>query len=193
MYGGNFGGNFQQHGHHGHEKHHGKQHGHHNNEGFVSQGQWGQQTGWTPAHGAHYRIVSGLSSKMCLDVSQSQHDFNHLIIYEWNGGHNQKFYFQSAGGNKYGIFSAKTNQTVEIPNVSQSNGTRVVCGQPNMQVNEYWELVPANFMGKPNAFYIKSFCGKALDVKGGECHNEAHVIQWDYNGGNNQVWVIEQV
>lgn len=48
-------------------------------------------------------------------------------------------------------------------------------------------------MGKKNAFYIKSFCGKALDVKGGECHNEAHVIQWDYNGGNNQIWIIEQI
>lgn len=48
-------------------------------------------------------------------------------------------------------------------------------------------------MGRNNAFYLKSFCGKALDVKGGNCHNEEHVIQWDYNGGNNQIWVIEQV
>jgi hypothetical protein len=47
-------------------------------------------------------------------------------------------------------------------------------------------------MGKPNAFYIKSFNGKVLDVHGGECKNEAHIIQWEYNGNNNQIWVIEQ-
>jgi hypothetical protein len=60
-------------------------------------------------------------------------------------------------------------------------------------VNEFWELVPANFMNKPNAFYLKSFCGKTLDVNGGNAHNETHIIQWDYNGQNNQIWVIEQL
>lgn len=186
MYGG-----FQNHGHHGHG-HHGHHHGHHkDNQGFGNQG-FNQQMSWAPIQGQQYRIVSGLSSKMVLDVSQSQHDHNHLIIYESNNGANQRFYFQSIGGNKYGIFSAKTHQTVEVPQGSSQNGTRIVCSQANKQVNEFWELIPANFMGKQNAFYIKSFCGKALDVKGGECHNEAHVIQWDYNGGNNQIWVIEQ-
>jgi len=187
-------GGFQHHGHHGHG-HHGHHHGHEHkdNQGFnQNQSQWGQQMSWSPMQGAQYKIISGLSSNMVLDVSQSQHDHNNLIIYEWNNGANQKFYFQPIGGNKFGIFSAKTHQTVEVPQGSQHNGTRIICSQANKQVNEFWELVPANFMGKPNAFYIKSFCGKALDVKGGQCQNEAHVIQWDYNGGNNQIWVIEQ-
>lgn len=211
MFGGFQGNGHHGHGHHGHHhghhhdhhnNHHGHHHDHHNhhhghkdhhqNEGFSNQTQWGQQTSWTPIQGAHYKIVSGLSSHMVLDVSQNPHDYNHLIIYEWNGGANQQFTFHSIGGNKFGIFSAKTHQTVEVPNGSQHNGSRIVCSQPNKQVNEFWELVPANFMGKPNSFYLKSFCGKALDVQGGQCQNEAHVIQWDFNGGNNQVWVLEQ-
>ena len=56
-----------------------------------------------------------------------------------------------------------------------------------------WELVPANFMGKPNAFYIKGCSGQFMDVYGAECKNEAHVVQWEFNGNNNQIWVIEQV
>ena len=60
-------------------------------------------------------------------------EFSTLIIYQWSNGPNQKFYFQSAGDNKYGIFSVKNNQTVEVPN--QSNGARVLCGQANKQVN----------------------------------------------------------
>ena len=89
MYGGNFGGNMQGHGHHGHG-HHGHHNNHHNsNQGFINQNQWGQQTGWTPVQGAHYKLVSGLSSKMVLDVSQNQHDYNHLILYEWHNSSNQ--------------------------------------------------------------------------------------------------------
>jgi hypothetical protein len=88
--------------------------------------------------GTPYKIVSGLSNKMVLDVSQSQQDYNQMHLYEWQNSPNQKFYFQSAGGNKYGIFSVKTNQTVEVPNGSTSNGARLICSQPNMQVNEFW-------------------------------------------------------
>lgn len=134
-------GGFQNHGQHGHG-HHGHHHGHHkdhhghdNHNQNQNQTQWGQQTSWSPIQGSHYKIVSGLSSKMVLDVSQSQHEHDHLIIYEWNNGANQKFYFQSLGGNKYGIFSSKNHQTVEVPQGSQHNGTRIVCGQPNKQVN----------------------------------------------------------
>lgn len=113
MFGGGFGfnGNFQGHGQHGHG-HHGHHHGHHhNNEGFSNQ-TWGQQMSWTPIQGASYRIVSALSSKMVLDVSQNHHEFNHLILYEWHNSANQRFYFQSIGGNKFGIFSQSNNGTV---------------------------------------------------------------------------------
>lgn len=151
------------------------------------------QNMWVPSPGAHYRLVSGLSSKMVLDVSQHHVEKNHLILYEWHNSANQKFYFQSAGNNKWGIFSAGSNLTVEIPNSSTFKGTRVVCSQPNMQQNEMWELVPANFMGKPNAFYLKGCSGQVMDVYGAECKNEAHIVQWDYNGNNNQIWVIEQI
>ena len=148
MFGGGFGGNFPGHGHQGHG-HHGHHHGHNHhqneqNQGFNQQGQgfqyqgFTQQSGWTPVQGAYYKIVSGLASNMVLDVSQNPNDYNNLIIYEWGNGANQKFYFQSLGGNKYGIFSAKTNQTVEVPNGSQHNGTRINCSQANKQVNEFW-------------------------------------------------------
>jgi hypothetical protein len=201
MFGQGFGGNHHghHHGHHGHGKGQGFNQGF-NNQGFNNQGQGfnnqgfnnQQQYGWQPIPGQHYKIVSAMAHNMVLDVSQNAFDFNNLIIFNWGNTANQKFYFQSIGGNKYGIFSAKTNQTVEVPQGSQHNGTRILVSQAHKQVNEFWELVPASFNGLNNAFYIKSFCGKALDVKGGVCQNEAHIIQWDYNGGKNQIWVIEQ-
>ena len=205
MFGGFNGNNGGNGGHHGHGHDHGHGHGHHGhhnnhnhgNEGFngqVSSNQnWGQQNSWVPAQGAHYKLVSGLSNKMVMDVSQREADKNQLILYEWKNSSNQKFYFQSAGGNKWGIFSVQSNWTVEIPNASHVKGTRVVCGQPSMQANEMWELIPANFMGKPNSFFIKGCSGQVIDVYGAECKNEANITQWEHNGNNNQVWIIEQV
>jgi hypothetical protein len=62
-------------------------------------------------------------------------DFGNLILFEYKHGQNQKFYFQSVGGNKYGIFNAQNNKTVEIHQGNSNNGTRVVCSQPNKQAN----------------------------------------------------------
>lgn len=49
-------------------------------------------------------------------------------------------------------------------------------------------MVPAK--GKQNAYYIKSFCGKCLDVSENTAKSGQPVIQWDYNGGNNQIWIL---
>lgn len=141
-----FGGNFGGHGH-GHNGHHNN---HHNqgqgfNQGFSNQGFNNQNQGfnnqgfdqsWHPIQGALYKIESGLGHNMVLDVSTNPNDRDNLIIYQHNGNSpNQKFYFTSIGGNKYGIFSSHNNQTIEVQQGSHNNGTRIVSSQPNKQAN----------------------------------------------------------
>lgn len=53
--------------------------------------------------------------------------------------------------------------------------------------NEFWQIVPAS---GSDAFYIKSFCGKALDVEGGKAKNDVDVIQYEFHGEPNQIWYI---
>lgn len=132
-----FGGHGHGHHGHGHHGHHGQQQNNFNQQGGFNQG-FNQVTGWAPSPGVHYKLVTALSHNMALDVSQNPNDFNKLIIYQYGGGPNQKFYFQSIGGNRYGIFCVKNNQTVEVPQGSQQNGARIVCSQPNKEVNEFW-------------------------------------------------------
>lgn len=118
-----------------------------------------------------------------------------MILYKWNNGANQKFAFRSLGGGKFAIFCSKNNMTVEVPDGNKANGTQIICSQANKKENEFWEFVPctdAKFKGK-NAFYIRSYCGKALDVCEGKAKKDQKVIQWDYNGQKNQIWVIEPV
>ena len=80
------------------------------------------------------------------------------------------------------MFSAKTNQIIEIAESKEENGARVTCGNQNKKASEFIDLIPANFNGLNNAFYLKTFCCKAVDVSGGQASNEAHVIQWEFGG-----------
>ena len=116
-----------------------------------------------------------------------------MLIYKWQNAPNQKFAFRPVGGGKYAIFCAKNNMTVEVPEGSTKNGEQIVCSQPNKKENEFWQFIPVSdkrFAGK-NAQYIKSYCGKALDVCEGKAKNDQKVIQWDHNDGKNQIWIIE--
>ena len=79
--------------------------------------------------------------------------------------------FTHLGGNRYSIFSAKTNEIVEIANSDSAKGSRLTLGHQNKKASEYFELIPANFQGKPNAFYIKTFNCMAVDVCGGQAVN----------------------
>lgn len=150
---------------------------------------------FVPAENTLYRITSGLDKDMVLDISGNPQDQKKAILYEWNNGANQKFAFRSVGGGKYAIFCSANNLTVEVPGSSQDNGAHIHCSQPNKQSNEFWEFVPCTdkkFQGK-NAHYLRSFCGKALDVCEGKAKKEQAIIQWDYNGDKNQVWIIEPI
>ncbi len=61
--------------------------------------------------------------------------------------------------------------------------------KPNNTPNEQWQIVPVQ--GRNNAFYIKSFCGKCLDVYEGSTQQNTPVIQWEYHGNDNQIWNIK--
>ena len=44
--------------------------------------------------------------------------------------------------------------------------------------------------GVKNAYFIKSFCGKCLDIEGGDGKNGGRILQYDHHGGDNQIWYI---
>lgn len=83
---------------------------------------------------------------------------------------------------------AKTGFAVEVAGNSTAKGSTIQAGALNHTPNEFWELVPAN--GPQNSYYIKSFCGQCLDVSQNKAESGQPVIQWDYNGGKNQIWII---
>ena len=45
--------------------------------------------------------------------------------------------------------------------------------------------------GEEDAYHIKSFCGKSLDLYEGSTQQNTPIIQWDFHGNDNQVWYIK--
>lgn len=93
---------------------------------------------FVPQNNCLYKITTGLDSDMVLDVSQNQASLNSMIIYKWSNGPNQKFAFRNVAPNKYAIFCAKNNMTVEVPEGKNNDGAQIVCSQPNKKDNEFW-------------------------------------------------------
>ena len=91
------------------------------------------------------------------------------IIYERHGGDNQRFKMRYMHG-KYVLFSEANGGSMEVPGGSQDSGINIAVSQPNNTPNEYWDILPVE--GQHNLFYIRSFCGKFLDVSGGDALNE---------------------
>lgn len=75
-----------------------------------------------------------------------------------------------------------------------TNGNVIVNNNSGLErLHVAWNLQNTpNFYLEPqaNAFYkiINRNSGKSVDVSGGATTNGANVIQWDFNGGDNQQW-----
>ena len=138
-----------------------------------------------------YQIVTALDNDRVLDISQANNASKfQVILWSKNGDKNQRFRFREVGGGKYMIVSG-TGAVLEVPNNSSANGTQLLGGQANNASNEYFEIFPSqNVKG---GYIIKTFNGKAVDVCEGKDAKGTPIIQWDYNGGKNQSWIIKPI
>ena len=186
------------------------------NQGWGQQGQnqgWGQQgqnQGWGQQGQQHgqqhgeqqaslfsphqeYIILTALNEGMALDVSGDPKSKGKMILWKKHGEKNQRFKIKQGTGaysNQYQIFSGMgENITMEVPNNSTGKGVQLYVNSANGTPNEYWQIIPAK-AEKNGGYYIKSFCGKCLDVCEQKTAPNTPIIQWDYNGGKNQIWYI---
>lgn len=79
---------------------------------------------------------------------------------------------------------------MQVPNCSVDDGEKIIASMPNDSAGEYWSIIPVEHSF--STFYIISFCGKYLDAEGASTRSETKIIQWPYNGGENQMWVIKK-
>ena len=182
-----------------------------NQQGWGQQGSQGQQ-GWGQQGGQQgwggnqslgfgssnlfnpnqdYVISTALDKTKVLDVSQNNDNSKYtLSIWTRHGNTNQRFRFREVAGGRYQIISG-LGGTVEVPNGSTADCVQIFISQPNNVENEFWQIVPAS--NAPGAYYIKSFCGKALDVEAAKTADGTRVLQYQHAPCGNQTWYIEKI
>jgi uncharacterized protein with LGFP repeats len=83
------------------------------------------------------------------------------------------------------LTAAHSGKVLDLPNNSQTPGTRVVQWSWNGGVNQHWRLVP---LGGDVVKIVSVGSGMVLDVGGRSTANGAAIVQWPWHGGANQQW-----
>ncbi|NUT36911.1 MAG: 1,4-beta-xylanase [Hamadaea sp.] len=80
------------------------------------------------------------------------------------------------------IVGVQSNRCIDVPNATQTNGTRVQLYDCNGQTNQRWTYTA----GKQ----LQVYGSKCLDASGQGTANGTAIIIWDCHGGTNQQWNI---
>lgn len=129
----------------------------------------------------YYSFRSVLSGKV-LDVAQDGPFKGSTIIWEGYAGDNQCFTLVQEGPS----FLIKCKQgglylTVE----SDANGAKLYLAPKSNDPKQRFKIDEKK---DEKDHIIYTFCGKALDVAGASKKDGAQVVQWEFNGGKNQLW-----
>jgi hypothetical protein len=153
--------------------------------GYVQQQGFGGQ--FTPIPGQAYRIFLTQQPNMVLNSSGNPTALFKAIIWQGSNAPNEKWTFLSDGQGNYGIVSAASGGTLEIPDYSNyEQGTQVHVSQPNGTINEKWRI---DFCQGSYVIRAASRLNLVLNVFGGGCNAGDAVGIWPHEGGRkNELW-----
>jgi len=139
---------------------------------------------------ATYKIVANHSGKV-LDVEAYYQYADGGNIQQWDylGGLNQQWRFQTVGGGYYNIVSNISGKCLDVRGGDAATGNGIQLQQWTCHGgdNQKWGIYPA---GGNSVKIIAKNSGKAIDVDGGATANGAKVQQFMYLGYANQQWQL---
>ncbi|MGI5229418.1 ricin-type beta-trefoil lectin domain protein [Actinoallomurus sp. CA-142502] len=98
--------------------------------------------------------------------------FDNLKITPGSGG--------GTGGSPSALINTGSGRCLDVPNVSQTNGTQAELWDCNGGTNQQWTPTSSK--------QLQVYGAKCLDAEGAGTSAGTHVIIWDCNGGANQQW-----
>ncbi len=132
--------------------------------------------------GAYYKVINKNSGKS-LDID------NGAAVIQWDyvGGNNQQWQFNSVGNGIFSIINKNSNKALDIDSASVSAGKNIVQEDYTDSTNQQWQIIDIGF-----GYYkvINKKSGLALDVNGQSIANGGNLIQWYWNSDANQQWQI---
>jgi endoglucanase len=131
-----------------------------------------------------YRITNRNSGKVMDVIGQSTADSAEIKQWTWNGGSNQKWAFQDAGGGFFRIVNQHSGKCVDVASASTADGANIIQFTCNGGTNQQWQMQAAG------SFFalVARHSGKCLDVVGSGTADGTDIQQFTCNGGANQQW-----
>ena len=133
-------------------------------------------------------------NKRVLDVSQSSdngHDVGDLILFDDYGSENQMFSL-SADGPDFVLKCVKSGKALEVANGEHKDGAKVIESDYKSRMEQKWRL--QEIVPNSGEYYIyNSNSGKLLDVPEEKAENHVCVIQYEFNGNKNQIWILKHM
>ena len=123
---------------------------------------------------------------MCQDVDRR----GMAILYDDYKQPNQQFFLKPSGV-EVQIVSKQTGKTLTVAANSPNNGAPVFEEPAQGMEGQRFRLQEVS--PGSNEYIIYTFCGKVLDCCEGKKSNGTKVIQWEFNGGENQKWLLKRL
>ena len=135
-----------------------------------------------------YYVRSAMNQSVRLDISgASKANGGDMIVWQANGGANQKFLFKLQSNGCFTIQSVNSGKLVDVSGCSKEAGGNVLQWQSNGGANQRWTITVDS---SNRLSFVNENSGLLMDVSGGSAVNGTSVIQWYDNGGLNQKWTL---
>ncbi|GAB3805174.1 RICIN domain-containing protein [Micromonospora zhanjiangensis] len=141
----------------------------------------GTVTANTPTY---YRITNRNSGRVIDVVNNSTADNAEVKQYAWNGGGNQRWEFQDAGGGYVRVVSQNSGKCLDVASGSTADGANIIQYACGTGTNQQWQWAATG-----DWFQLRArHSGKCLDVVNAGTGDGADIQQYTCNGGTNQQW-----
>ena len=146
----------------------------------------GTVTGNAPVY---FRIDNVNSGKAMDVVSGSTANSAEVKQYGWNGGNNQRWAFQDAGGGYFRLVNQNSGKCLDVVSASAADGANIIQYDCGSGTNQQWQWVPS---GSGNQLKARH-SGKCLDVVDANTADGADIQQLTCGSGTNQQWTRTQL
>jgi hypothetical protein len=136
----------------------------------------------------YYRITARHSGKVMDVTGASTANNAEVKQWSWNGGGNQRWAFEEAGGGYVRIVSQHSGKCLDVANGSTADGANIIqytCGSGSNQQWQ-WRATGGYFQ------LVARHSGKCLDVVAAGTADGADIQQYACGTGTNQQWTRTQ-
>ncbi|MFI5832603.1 RICIN domain-containing protein [Micromonospora sp. NPDC051300] len=131
-----------------------------------------------------YRITARHSGRVLDVMDHSTANNAEVKQWAWNGGDNQRWEFQDAGGGGFRLVNANSGKCLDVAGASTADGANIIQYACGAGANQQWQWAATGGWFQLRARHS----GKCLDVVNAGTGDGADVQQFTCGSGTNQQW-----